>query len=336
MKQKSIAWLVCLCLAAGLLAGCAGPGGSSAIAGSSAAASSQAQSSLQTADQDAASVPAGAVTFTDALGRTVTADHPQRVATLLGSFTDIWMLAGGSVTATVQDSWESFDLPLAEDTVSLGSLTAPDAERLVASKPDLVLASAKLDADLALQDVLEQAGIPVAYFDVSDFDAYLKMLDICTRITGQTDRYDTYGTQVGRQIDAAVARADGSCPTVLYLRAAAGRVEAKKSDGNVGAEMLRDLGSVNIADTDAALAGTLSMEAILAADPHDIFITSLSDDSDAAVAALTEDPAWQSLTAVKEDRVYFLDKRLYNAKPNARWGEAYAHLADILYGKENT
>ena len=46
---------------------------------------------------------------------------------------------------------------------------------------------------------------------------------------------------------------------------------------------------------------------------------------------LLQHPAWSNLTAVKENRYYMLDKRLFNLKPNARWGEAYTLLADILY-----
>ena len=44
-----------------------------------------------------------------------------------------------------------------------------------------------------------------------------------------------------------------------------------------------------------------------------------------------ENPAWSGLTAVQEGRVYYLDQKLYNLKPNDRWGEAYEKLADILY-----
>ena len=38
--------------------------------------------------------------------------------------------------------------------------------------------------------MLTEAGVTVAYFDVSDFDAYLQMLDICTDITGRKDLYE--------------------------------------------------------------------------------------------------------------------------------------------------
>ena len=46
---------------------------------------------------------------------------------------------------------------------------------------------------------------------------------------------------------------------------------------------------------------------------------------------LLTNPAWATLTAVKEGRYYVMDPTLYNLKPNERWGEAYEGLADILY-----
>ena len=90
-----------------------------------------------------------------------------------------------------------------------------------------------------------------------------------------------------------------------------------------------------IADSDESLLDDLSMEAIIAADPQYIFVTIQGNDSDAAMKnvedLLTSNPAWASLTAVKNDHYYILDKRLFNLKPNAKWGEAYKQLADILY-----
>lgn len=68
----------------------------------------------------AASESNTAVTFTDDLGRTVTVDDPQRVAALLGSFAQVWMLAGGEVIATADDAWDDLNLDLPEDAVNLG------------------------------------------------------------------------------------------------------------------------------------------------------------------------------------------------------------------------
>ena len=49
---------------------------------------------------------------------------------------------------------------------------------------------------------------------------------------------------------------------------------------------------------------------------------------------LFSNPAWQTLTAVREGRVHVMDGSLFNLKPNSRWGEAYEQLAEILYGQK--
>jgi uroporphyrin-III C-methyltransferase len=271
-------------------------------------------------------------TFTDDLGREVTVKSADRVATLIGSFTDVWMLAGGNVVAAANDSWESLGLDLDESVVNLGSILEPDVEQLIAAEPDFVIASANTDADVAMEETLTQAGITVAYFDVANFEDYLNMLSICTQITGRDDLYQKNGLDVQKEVEEMKQRADGSNPTVLFLRAASSNVKAKGSDGNVCGEMLADLGCVNIADSDESLLDDISMEAIIAADPQYIFVTIQGNDSDAAMKnvddLLTSNPAWASLTAVKNDHYYILDKRLFNLKPNAKWGEAYKQLAE--------
>ena len=81
----------------------------------------------------------------------------------------------------------------------------------------------------------------------------------------------------------------------------------------------------------------LSLEAIIAADPDFIFISVMGGDEEAALeavdAALGSNPAWQSLTAVQSGHVYVLPKELFHYKPNSRWGESYAYLADLLFGE---
>ena len=277
----------------------------------------------------------GVFSFTDDLGREVIVREPERVATLIGSFTDIWLLSGGEVTAAANDSWESLQLPLGEDVVNLGSIQEPDIEKLIASQPDLVLASVNTDADLEMEEILMQAGIPTAYFAVSNFDEYLHMLDICTQITGRRDLYEQNGLKVQEQIDKTRERIDGREPKVLFLRASSSSVKAKGSEGNVCGEMLSDLGCVNIADSNHGLLDDLSMEAIIAEDPEYIFVTIQGNNQEAAMQNVEEmllsNPAWSALSAVKEGNYYLLDKRLYNLKPNAKWGDAYEGLADILY-----
>lgn len=293
-----------------------------------------------TAESTAATPEASAetLTFTDDLDREVTVPvQPQRVAVLLGSYADVWCLAGGqdSLVAAANDAWTDFDLNLGDEVANLGSLMEPNLEELIAAAPDLVIASSNTTSNVELLSSLEELGVPTIYFGVNSFTDYLEMLDVCTQITGHTENYQTYGLDVQAQVEKAKAQNDGSAPTVLLLRSASTSCKVKNSKGTVLGEILADLGAVNIADSDTSLLEDLSMEQIIADDPDYIFVVFQGSDQDAAQktldAALISNPAWDTLSAVQNDHFYLMEKELYHLKPNARWGEAYQKVADILY-----
>lgn len=277
------------------------------------------------------------VTFEDDLGRTVTVEEPKRVAALIGSFAHMWYLAGGldSLAAAASDTWTSFDIPLGEEVINLGSTKKVSLETVIAAQPDFILASVNTDADLALREPLEDMGIPTAYFQVSTFPDYLRVMKILTDITGCEENYRKNVLGLQQQVDDAKARADGSAPTALYIRVSGSGCRVKNSQGSVLGEMLCDLGAVNIADSEQTLLENLSMEVILEQDPEFIFVVLQSADPAVAQGVLEKtllsDPAWECLTAVAEGRFFLMDPALYNLKPNDRWGEAYEKLADILY-----
>lgn len=284
----------------------------------------------------------GSITFTDALGRQVKIEkEPRRVASLLGSFADIWMLAGGELCAAAEDAWEDFGLEL-KDAVNIGGAHSPSLELLISSSPELVLASASTASNVEMKDTLENMGITVVYFDVDNFEDYLKMLDICTDITGRKDLYEQNGTALKNQIDAVKAQyASADIPEgkrkILLLRAASGFVKAKGSTGTILGEMLADMGCINIADSNTSLLENLSVEAVIRENPYHIFVVTMGSDTDKAVEKLydmmEENPAWNTLTAVREGRLHVMEKSLFNLKPNARWGEAYEKLYETLTKK---
>ncbi len=280
-----------------------------------------------------------AVTFTDALGREVSVPkEPERVAALLGSFADVWMLAGGSVCATAEDAWDDFGLAL-PDAANIGGAHSPNLELIFSVNPDFVIASASTSSNVEMKETLEAAGITVAYFDVDNFSDYLAMLDICTDITGRKDLYERNGLAIQSQIeDIKQAIEERALPeeqrTVLLLRAHSSSVKAKGSKGTILGEMLADLGCINIADSDTSLLETLSVESIIRQEPYRIFVVTMGDDTEKAIDNLNqmmnENPAWGTLDAVAEGRLHLMERKLFNIKPNADWAESYEKLSEIL------
>ena len=75
-KNRKLVSIVALCLIAALcLTACGGN---------------------QTAGED--QTASEGYTFTDALGQEITVNNPQRVVSLMGSFSEVWVLAGGADT----------------------------------------------------------------------------------------------------------------------------------------------------------------------------------------------------------------------------------------------
>ena len=285
--------------------------------------------------------PAGTdtLTFTDALGRSVSVPkEPERTAALIGSFADVWMLSGGQLCAAAEDAWEDFGLEL-PDAVNIGGAHSPNLELLLAADPDFVIASASTASHVAMLEILDAAGIPVAYFDIDHFEDYLWMLGILTDITGRKDLYEQNGTALAAQIDAVKADFAGSnLPdqqrTVLLLRAASGFVKAKNSEDTILGEMLADLGCINIADSDASMLEALNAESVIRQNPYRIFVITMGDDTEKAMDNLNrmmnENPAWGTLDAVRAGRLHVMERTLFHNKPNARWAESYEKLCKIL------
>ena len=287
----------------------------------------------------AAPAQTGDYTFNDSTGCEVTVkQNPKTVAVLLSSLADVWVTAGGEVDITVG---ETVERGFAEKTAVLvddGAGKTVNLELLVASKPDLVLYSPDIAGQAECADALRELGIPAAGFRVDTFAEYLKLLKICTDLTGKPERYDEYGLSIVERINDSLMSAQDrpEPPRILFVRAgsSAKYTKAKTAENNFVCVMLNELGAHNIAEDAPILLDGLSMEAILLADPDLIFYTTMGSEDSAVsyMESLLVDPVWSSLKAVQSGKVHHLPKDLFQYKPNARWGEAYEYLFDLLYG----
>ena len=281
----------------------------------------------------------GTYAFTDALGREVTLSVPVRRAVAFeGSLAEACLTCGGTLVGATEDAVTERGLALGGDAAVIGTVKQPNLELTVALEPELILLSADSAAHLNLADALGALGVPYAYFSFDTWQEYMDMAAVLCHLTGHEELLDVQRGQVQQPIEAILARVRGDARygqrTTLLLRAYSTGVRAKGSDSLAGA-MLREMGLVNIADRDGALLENLTLEQILMDDPDTIFITTMGESRERALGALaealTDNPAWASLTAVREGRVVELDKSLFHYKPNARGAQAYETLEALLY-----
>lgn len=278
-----------------------------------------------------------AYTFTDALGNTVTVDRPQRVVSFYGSFAEMWVLAGGTLVGTTDDAISQRELPLGDNVTVIGGTKTPNLELALGLEPDFALLSADTSDHIQAAETLRAAGVPCAFFRVDYLEDYLAAMEICTAITGRSDLYEQNAQRVEQQAQAVIQRVRPRLaqnpPTALLIRAYSTGAKAKGMD-NLAGVILHELGVKNLVEDHPSLLEELSMEEIISADPDYIFVTTMGSSSQKALDALRDgiqsNPAWASLSAVQNDRYILLPEDLFHYKPNARWGESYAYLANIL------
>lgn len=277
-------------------------------------------------------------TFMDSTGYFTTfTKKPKRVAALFSSYAQVWKLAGGTITATVQESITRGIVP--EDDVIVvgqGSGKQINIEALLLTKPDLVILTADYAGQIELADVLRRKNIPTLVFRNDSFFDYLTMLSYFTKILGTPNLYEKYGSQVLDRIDTILeATKSADCQeNVLLLRAYSYGAKTKGTNHFVG-QMLRDLNVHNILDDYKYEMDTLSPEILMTSDITCILITTMGNDEKAVKRYVLNDlftqPGYASLSAVKNKKYYFLPKELFMFKPNQRWDEAYSYLAKIMY-----
>ena len=335
-RRRLLALSLAALLAASLLAlpACGSASGGSGDASTSVAAPAKAKSG-----KAGKAEKSKAYTFTDDLGRKVTVKSHKRVVACMGSFADAWQLAGGTLVGASDDAFGHYAVDSSKVS-GVGRSTSLNLESIIALKPDFVIMTGISDGKHATgvsqadaESALKEAGIPVAFFKVTTFDDYKRMMGVFCAITGRDDLYKKNVTKVGEKIKSAVSRysVKSKSPSVLIVSAFSKGLVVQNSSGMAGA-IVRDLGAVNVADEHPSLLSDFSLEAAVEANPDYVLVLAASDDTATAQKYYDQvagsNSAWQGMDAVKEGRVTMLDAAHFLYKPNADWAESY-----VLAGK---
>ncbi|MEE1208827.1 MAG: ABC transporter substrate-binding protein [Parafannyhessea umbonata] len=335
-RRRLLALPLAALLAASLVAlpACGSASGGSGDASTSVAAPAKAKSG-----KAGKAEKSKAYTFTDDLGRKVTVKSHKRVVACMGSFADAWQLAGGTLVGASDDAFGHYAVDSSKVS-GVGRSTSLNLESIIALKPDFVIMTGISDGKHATgvsqadaESALKEAGIPVAFFKVTTFDDYKRMMGVFCAITGRDDLYKKNVTKVGEKIKSAVSTysVKSKPPSVLIVSAFSKGLVVQNSSGMAGA-IVRDLGAVNVADEHPSLLSDFSLEAAVEANPDYVLVLAASDDTATAQKYYDQvagsNSAWQGMDAVKEGRVTMLDAAHFLYKPNADWAESY-----VLAGK---
>ncbi len=274
------------------------------------------------------------LTIVDPLDNEVTLPKkPERVVALYASYLDLWYEAGGKAIASVSSSGAS----LPEGVEDLGSMSKISPEKILALNPDLVILSTSMESQVALKDILEENKIPYLYVSYGVYQDYIDNLELMSRLNGTEEQVAVKIKGIQDKIDTIIEKGkDKTAPKVLILFATSKSVSCEASTGTTG-DMLVLLGGENIVGEIPVEGETrvdFSMESIAVGDPDMILIKTMGDIEeckDTIKKDIESNEAWAAMRAVKEGKIYYLDKDLFMSKPNERFPEAFEIMSGYLY-----
>ena len=289
------------------------------------------------------------VTFTDDTGRgELSVDkNPKKVAVLYGSLACLWYEAGGQVQSAIGGKSavtlykEQIGRDITQDegvaVVSESSSgTNWDVETILAQEPDLIICSVGMKGFETISGPAEAANIPVIGIDYDSVQDYLKWFKVFCNLNGQPQLWDAVADKTAQGVIDVVSRVpeEGQAPRAIILVLSSDVLKAYTGASQPGV-ILKELGGVNLADPDntqTAASVEISMEDLYALAPDLIFLSEFGDTNlDTLKELYGEDPVWNSLDAVKENKLFSLEKALFHNKANQKYDQSYRTMAQLLY-----
>lgn len=262
------------------------------------------------------------VTVTDDAGREVTIEAaPERIVSLAPANTEIVYALGLLDKLVGVTTYDDYPAEVA-DIAKVGDFVTPNIEAITAAKPDLILATTGVQADVITQ--LEGTGATVVAIDPQTLDALYTSIDTVGKVTGAADAAAEIVDGMKSDIAAISKAVSAEAPTPCFIEIAQDPLYTA-GKGTLLDDLITAAGGTNVV-TENGYVG-YSLEQLVTDDPAAYLATlgSMSNPDDLAKRA-----GYDKLSAVKNDRVYVLEDNLVS-RPGPRVVQGIAQIAKALH-----
>ena len=237
------------------------------------------------------------------------ADRVERVADLWHANNQIVLLLGGAdklvatTTAIAANPWFAEVYPNIKNVPVLTNGETIQVEELLSQKPEAVLLSKK-----SMLTEVNQAGLKGVRVSFQDFDGLKKTVRITAEVLGDKAPAvaESYIKELEDNIQFVESRIkdvkEAQRPTVLHITKGTDLLMIDGGKSMIG-EWIKMAGGKSVLPDEANMV-TVTMESIVEANPDVIIIGSSGNKAQAAIEKIKSDPSWQSISAVKNNRVY--------------------------------
>ena len=277
----------------------------------------------QTANAEEAVTP---IVISDDTGTTLTINQPaRRVIALYGAFNEIFLALGAGdllVARTAADG----NLPELAALPAIGTHMRPNAELVLAQRPDVVVQLEGRSEAQTQTENLRSLGLNVLTFEVNSFDRLFEVTQLLGQLVGREQAATALVNGWKGRLQALRSSSAGKPgPRIFYEVRYPNLLAAGR--GGISSEILALAGGENVV-ADSKKLVRFSEEALIAADP-DVYLIQQGP-MNPAPTPLDERDHYKGLRVVREGRVLVVDEDRF-ARPGPRALDAAEELAGWLH-----
>jgi iron complex transport system substrate-binding protein len=268
-----------------------------------------------------------AATFIDDLGRKIEMEGPpQRIVSVAPSVTETLFALGLGDRVVGVSSYCEFP-PEALEKEKVGGYINPSLEKIVASKPDLVIGIAEGDLK-TFMDKLISLKIPVYISNPRNVSEVLASIKNIGKVTFSSQSAEKITEAMEGRIQAVRVKVQGRPhPRVMPVLNIDPLMSAGK--GTFVDDLIRLAGGRNVAEKVRGKYPRLSVEEVLVQDPEVIILGSMKS-QDAMDEGRRWWKKWKTISAVRHGRIYVLDADLIY-RPSPRIVDGLEEMARAIH-----
>jgi ABC-type Fe3+-hydroxamate transport system substrate-binding protein len=251
-------------------------------------------------------------TLTDEVGRRVVVpDHPHRVICLMPSVTDTVFALGAADDVVGISDYTKYPAEALKKP-SVGDLIKPSIETVLSLHPDLVI-GLQPAGPLESTEELERLGIPVFLVSPHGIAGILHSVESIGQALNRTAEAKALATSLQDRLDTVRDRTKGLPSPKVFMPVWYDPIVTIGKHAFT-TEIIEAAGGKSVTDDLASDWPHISMEAVLARAPEALVLVR---GGKTTLKVLRDRPGWNSVPAVQNQRVYYVDGRIEFPSPIA-------------------
>ena len=274
--------------------------------------------------------------ITDDAGRDVVFEKkPERIVVTSASFLEPLHAVGGTVVGRPDSRTQMPDW--AKDITSIGQVYAVNPEKIILCKPDLVIINKGMNEKLLT--ILDENNIQALVLDMKSYDKVKNELTIFGELTENTEKSKQIIDEMDGKIKKTIDKMPKDKHRVAILHSTAQGLSVQL-EGSIAGSIVKMFGWENVAEGMTPLEGNpdaapYSLETLAEQNPEIIFVTSMGKIEEIQKNMqhnIDTNPAWKSIGAIKNNKIYYLPQDLFLLSPGLRYPEAVETMAKLVAG----